>query len=393
MADHSARRLRVVTLIDSLSNAEGGERIAALVAMGLDPTRFESTLCTSRPSEGDPLVAEVGSSGVRFLSLDRRSKASLLAWRPLIDLIRRERIDILHAHKFGSNLWGTMVGRLARVPVIVAHEHAWSYEGQPLRRFLDREVIARGATVFLAVSHEDQRRMVEIERIRPERTLFLPNGIPPLPATAGDVRTELGIGSEAPVVGAVGGLRPQKAFDVLVDSAASLVPSNPQLRVLIAGSGPEEERLRERIAALGLGATVSLLGRRSDVADVLAALDVAVLCSDFEGSPLAVMEYMAAGRPVVATRVGGVPDLVDHGVTGILVPPRDPARLAAAIGSLLADRSTREAMGERGRERQRREFDLGAMVTRVESLYERLFGATDRAGKEGWRTPANQLDG
>ena len=106
---------------------------------------------------------------MRVLGLKRTSAAQVWAWWPLYRLLRRERVDVLHAHKFGSNLWGTVIGRLARVPVIVAHEHTWSFEGQPLRRLGDREVIARGSSAFIAVSREDRRRMIEIERIDPER--------------------------------------------------------------------------------------------------------------------------------------------------------------------------------------------------------------------------------
>lgn len=387
MADARSRPLRVVTLLDSLTNAEGGERIAALVAMGLDRERFRSTLCTSRPSQGDPLIDDVRASGIGFLTLDRTSKTSLLAWRPLVELLRRGRIDVLHTHKFGSNAWGTLLGRTTGVPVIVAHEHTWSYEGQPLRRFLDRELIARGASVLLAVSREDQRRMVEVEGIAASRTRYVPNGVVERTLAGTDVRAELAIPPDAPIVVAVGGLRAQKAFDVLVDGAAMLVGEFPELHCLIAGSGPEEAALRTAIQRLGLERNVRLLGRRSDVADLLAAADVAVLSSDFEGSPLVVMEYMAAGKPVVATRVGGIPDLIEDGREGILVERRDPTGLAAAIRALIVDRERRNDLGQRGRERQQREFGIGVMVDTVEALYEELFATTKRARQEGWSPP------
>jgi glycosyltransferase involved in cell wall biosynthesis len=274
---------------------------------------------------------------------------------------------------FGSNIWGTVLGRLTRVPVIVAHEHTWSYEGRPLRRVLDRELIARGASVFLAVSREDRRRMIEVEGISPDDVRFLPIGIPPLPEPSGrDVRAELGIGVDAPVVGTVCELRPQKALEVLVEAADLLRERVPGLRVLIVGDGPERERLEELVRRRGLDSVVTFPGLRRDVSDLLAAFDLCVCCSDYEGSPLAVMEYMAAGKPVVATRVGGVPDLVEDGVNGLLVGPRDPVALAEAVAELLVDPVRRQEMGERGRQRQRREFDLDATVRRLEDLYEAL---------------------
>jgi glycosyltransferase involved in cell wall biosynthesis len=258
------------------------------------------------------------------------------------------------------------------VPVVVAHEHTWSFEGEPLRRLLDRELIARWSDAFIAVSREDRRRMIEIERIQPKRIRFIPNGITArAPIPGGNLRAELGVGA-GPLIGAVGALRAQKAYDVLIHAAARLREDHPDLHVLIAGHGPEQARLEELISELGLGDVVLLLGRRLDVPELLAELDVAVCASEFEGSPLAVMEYMEAGLPIVATRVGGVPDLIEDGVHGLLVEPGDHRGLAAAIDDLLTDRARASALGAHARERRRREFDLDAMVHAVEALYEEL---------------------
>jgi glycosyltransferase involved in cell wall biosynthesis len=373
------RRLRVVTLIERPAAVGGAERIAAEITMRLDPRRFERTLCATREMEGPTLEAELKQADVRVLSLGRRSSVNLAAWVPFYRLLREERIDIVHTHLFGSNVWGTAIGTIARVPVIVAHEHTWSFEGRPVKRLLDRMVVARGADVFLCVSRADRERMIELERIDPARVRFLPNGIPPLPPPSGqDVRKEIGIPSSAPVIGTICGLRPQKALDVLIEATGILRSDIPNLRVLIAGSGPEEGRLRSLIAERGLEGTVIFLGPRRDVPDVLAALDVAVSCSDFEGSPLAVMEYLAAGTPVVATRVGGVPDIIENGVHGLLVDRRDPRGLATSIAELLRDPARRRRMGASGREHQRREFDMGVMVKRIETLYEELHAASRR---------------
>jgi glycosyltransferase involved in cell wall biosynthesis len=153
-----------------------------------------------------------------------------------------------------------------------------------------------------------------------------------------------------------------------------LLSEFPDLRVLIAGSGPEKDALTDLISDLGIGDRVLLLGYRPDVPDVLAALDVAISSSSFEGSPLAVMEFMESALPIVATRVGGVPDLIDDGVQGLLVDAGDVDGLTAAVRRMLADRDAARAMGERARERRRAEFDVELMVRRFEALYERLRG-------------------
>jgi glycosyltransferase involved in cell wall biosynthesis len=373
--------LRVLQLTDRVGTHGGAERLTMQIAQRLDPARFESYVCATRFSEEErtrptveDAVRQMEESGVTFLGLDRSSKFDLMAWRPLYQLMRRERIDVVHAHKFGANVWGVVMGRLARVPVIVTHEHGWAFEGERLKVFLDRELIARGGTVHVAVSRADEERMTSIEKIKPEDTVFVPNGISPLPAPSGkDVRAELGIAPDTPLAGTMGFLRYPKAIDNLVRAADPLRRLVPGVKVLIAGDGPDRPMVEAIIDELGLHDTVILLGLRSDVPDLLAALDVAVCPSDSEGSPLSIMEYMDAGLPVVSTHVGGVPDLIDEGVHGLLVPRRDPEALARAMAELLNDRERSAEMGRRGRERRAREFDIDVMVGNIESLYLDLY--------------------
>jgi glycosyltransferase involved in cell wall biosynthesis len=379
------RRLHVVTLVDRAFWG-GAERLALEIATRLDQRRFESTLCVSRwPSDDD---ADEGveaatrlarSAGIDLLKLRRRrGRLDALGWRPLLALLREGHVDVLHAHMFGSNVWGTLLGRASRVPVVIAHEHGWSFEGNRMRRLLDRHLIARGADAFIAVSRENRRLMIATEKLRPEDVVLIPSGVPDRRPSHGDLRDELGIAPGDPVVASVCVLRAEKALDVLVGAAELLRADLPRLRVLIAGDGPERAALQSSIARHSLQATVTLLGMRSDVPDVLAAADVAVCCSDWEGSPLAVMEYMAARKAIVATRVGGVPDLIDDGVHGILVPPRAPAALAEAVARLLDDRQLAAQMGAHARERQQREFDMDVMVRRLERLYQELCAASRR---------------
>jgi len=375
------RKLRVLTLVDKPTVTGGAERLAAVVAMKLDPARFESVLCASRKTDEPLLDRELDEAGIGVLALGRRSTLDLLAWRPLVSLLR-DGVDVVHAHMFGSNVWGTVLGRLSGVPVVVAHEHTWSFQGRPLRRFLDRELVARWADVFVAVSAEDRRKMIEVEGVDPAKIRLIPNGIPsPANGAVADVRAELGIEPGAPVLGVVCELRAQKALEVLFEAAALLLPEFPSLKVLVAGDGPERARLEEAALRLGVADTVLFLGIRRDVPAVLAAVDVAVLSSDYEGSPLSVMEYMAAAKPVVSTRVGGVPELLAEDVHGLLVQPRDPEALAEAVARLLRDPALAKRLGAEGRQRQQREFSLEAMVHRIEDLYEELWLASGRRGE------------
>jgi glycosyltransferase involved in cell wall biosynthesis len=377
------RKLRVVTLIDQLGLTGGAERVATEVVQRLDPDRFERTLCVSRwkpHEEEDPLIAPrvkaLRDADVRIVGITRTSRIGVWAWSPLVKLLRDERVDILHSHQFGSNLWASILGRIAATPVVIAHEHNWSFEGEPLRQLLDRHVIATRAAAFLAVSRQTRQAMIDLEGIDPDRVRFIPLGIATPPARpGGDVRAELGISEGAPVIGTACTLRPEKALDVLIRAAAALREDLPDLRVLIAGDGPDRARVEALIAEFGLGEVVTLLGGRGDIPDFLRALDVAVCSSDWEGSPLSVMEYMEAELPVVATRVGGIPDMIESGVEGVLVDPGDPAAIAGAVASLLGDPGRAAEMGRNGRRRRREEFDLDVTARLIGELYEELYAA------------------
>jgi glycosyltransferase involved in cell wall biosynthesis len=377
------RRLRVVTLVREIGPAGGGgaERVARDLLVELDPKRFERILFVSRPPRdqtGEQVVAGLRRRGVDVRFLRRRFKYDPLAWWPLLRALRRERIDVLHTHAFGQNAWGSLLGRLAGVPVVIAHEHNRDFNGRVLHPVIDRELIARCAGAMIVVSGEARRRMIQVERVPPERLVLLPNGVQALPRGDGRaLREDLGIGSDDPVVGTVCIIRSEKALDVLVRATALLARGFPRLSVVIAGTGPDRGRVEAVTQQLGLSDRVHFAGARTDVPDVLAAIDVAVICSDYEGSPRSVLEFMDAGKPIVATKVGGIPEAIEDGVHGILVPPRDEAALAAAIGGVLGDPNGGSEMGARARDRCRREFSLGRTVESLQQLYEELHSLRD----------------
>jgi glycosyltransferase involved in cell wall biosynthesis len=384
------RRLRVLTLLDTLRPG-GAERLAVTVAARLDRSRFEPMVCVSRSEPWSPLKQILEEANVPVVTLNRPHRGSVWSWAPLVGTVRRRRIDVLHAHMFGSNFWGTLVGRLAAVPVVIAHEHGSPLASGRLRQALDREIIARGADIVVAVSETERQRIVELEGIPREKVRLIQNGIPPLAAPDHDLRGELDIPESAPVIGTLTVLRPEKGLDFLIEATALLRADFPELRVLVAGTGSEEQRLARLIAERGLERTVLLLGFRPSVADVLAALDVAVHASVREGSPLAVLESMAAGKAIVATRVGGVPAQVRDGEHALLVPPHDAVNLASAVGRLLRDERLRARLGEKARRRQREQFDIRATVTALEELYEQLFAVSARGRREARVPPTSTI--
>jgi glycosyltransferase involved in cell wall biosynthesis len=365
------KRLTVLTVIDGLMTA-GAEAVATRIALGLDSSRFESIICSTRPSAPHH-VAAARSRGVEVLELNRRSRLDVWRWRPLAQLLRSGRIDIVHTHKFGSNLWGALLVPRRPLPVLLAHEHSWSYEGT-LRRIMDRELIASRARAIVAVSPRDRMRMIELERIPAEKVIFIPNGIPDWPAGDGArARRELGIAASEQVVGTVCGLRPEKELGTAVRALGALAQQRPDVRFLVVGDGPERGHLGRLAEELGVRTLFTGHRPNGEVPDLVAAMDVVVLPSRFEGMPLAMLEWMAAGKAIVASRVGGIPSIVEHGQEALLVPPRDHLAFAHEIGRLLDDPSERARLGKAARRRQQAEFRFEQALDRLEAVYERLY--------------------
>jgi glycosyltransferase involved in cell wall biosynthesis len=366
-----ASRLRVLYLIGFLAADGGAERFALGLATHLPRDRFEPWVCVPRGAE-PAAAAMLREAGIPLLDLGRRAKWDVHRLAALPRLLRGRRFDVLHAHMFGSNLWGTLAGRACGVPVRIAHEHTWSYEGDPVRAFLDGRVIGPLASRFVAVSQADAERMVRIEHVSPAKVIVMPTAYVPRPPSAGaDLRAELHLAPGTPLYGTAAVMRPQKALEVLIEAHAHVVAALPAAHLIIAGDGECREAVERRIEQLGLSASVHLLGRRTDVDAIVAAFDVAAMSSDFEGTPLFALECLANRTPLVATAVGGLPDLLHHGTTGMLVPPRDPAALGQAILDLLREPGRRQAIASAAQGRLD-EYRLEAIAGRFGDLYEQL---------------------
>ena len=369
--ERGSRPLRVLTVVDRAVDCGGAERFAVGLAQHLPRERFEPWLCTTRAGE-DGFAREIADSGIPHVMLDRRSKWDVHRLAGLATLLRRERFDILHAHKFGSNLWCSMIGRACGVPVVLAHEHTWSYSGDPLRMWLDGHLIGRLATRFIAVSPRDAERMITLEHVPAEKVLFIPTAyIPRRDAVISDIRAEFGLQRDTPVIAIAAVLRRQKAISVLLEAHARILRMGLDAHLMIAGDGECLDTLQARVRELGSTEHVHFLGRRDDVEAIVAAADVAALSSDYEGLPLFVFECMANGTPLVATDVGGLGAVVQDGVNGLLVPPRDPQALAEALAAVLRSPSLRAELARAAR-LTAADYTIEAIAERFAELYESL---------------------
>jgi glycosyltransferase involved in cell wall biosynthesis len=368
---YEQQRITVVSLIDHLVPYGGAEVLVAQIALMLDRERFEPVVCATRTAD-ERVCAELEARGVKLLRLQRTNRGRVDQWWPLIRYLRETEVVVLHAHKFGSNAWAAAIRRFTDIRVVIAHEHVGSLSGGRFRRCVDRYFISPSVDRILTASAETREQMVRIERIPPDHIQVFTHGTVP-PGGPGEVdRAALGLLPGDFVVGTVAVLRPEKAVDVLFRGVHLLRDELPNLRVVVVGDGPQRHALEAMVDALGLRRTVTFLGFRRDVEKLLPSMDVCVNSSHFEGSPLAVMEFMGSGRPIVATSVGGVPELLEDGACGLLVPPSDPPALAAAIRRLEQDPELRTTLAARALARHRASFDIRANIKGLERLYEQL---------------------
>jgi glycosyltransferase involved in cell wall biosynthesis len=379
---HEGQRITVVSLIDHLVPYGGAEVLVAQIAQRLDRERFEPVVCATRTAD-ERLCAELEASGVKLLLLRRTSRGRLDQWWPLIRYLRSTELAILHAHKFGSNAWAAAIRGVTDVRAVIAHEHVWSFSGGRVRRCIDRYFISPSVDLVLTVSAETREQMVRVERIPRDRIHVFTHGTIPPDGHAGVDRKTLGLSPGDFVVGTVAVLRPQKAISDLLRAARLLRDDIPNLRFLVVGDGPQRNALEALVDELGLRGAVIFLGFRRDVERLLPSMDVCVNSSHFEGSPLAIMEFMGSGRPIVATSVGGVPALLD-GHCGLLVPPGDPHALAAAIQKLEQNPELRATLAANALAKHHACFDIRTNIKALERLYEELaFSSTGLSSPRG----------
>ena len=298
-----------------------------------------------------------------------------------LQIIRRERIQVLHLQGFGSTFFGRIAARLLGLPVIV-HVHAdHRFEPKhypPFVQAMDHALAGHTNHVLAiseAVAHfaiEQQgfnRNQVEVMHNPVDLHRFRPADLDDRAAG----RNALGLASDAPVVICVARFDPVKGVDLLIEAWPDVVAAIPRAALLLLGDGPSRESLEQRARSLGLSASVRFLGYRSDVESILHVADLSVVPSRSEGLSLAAIESMASGVPVVAARVGGLPEVVRDGETGLLVEPENPPALAAAMSRLLGNAALRTRLAAAGR-RCSLAYDLDTYCARLENLYRRLAG-------------------
>jgi len=378
--------VRVLRLFSRL-NIGGPSLHVILLSEGLVARGYETRLVVGEesPREGNflDLAAAKGDRVEKLAALGREIRpASDLAvlWR-LMRLMRSFRPQIVHTHTAKAGFVGRVAARLAGVPVVVHTFHGHVLHGYfgptktALFRFLERGA-GRMSDALVAVSDGVKRDLVAHGVAPAERIRVIPLGLElvPLaePLPRGALRRAAGFADAAPLVGLVGRLVPIKDVPTFLGAAARIGERRPDVRFAIVGDGEERGRIELERERLGLTNTVALPGWKRDMRDVYGDLGVVVNCSLNEGTPVALIEALAAGRPVVATRVGGTPDLLAGGAHGLLVPPRDPDALAAAILDVLDRPDAARQRTQAGQRHVLASHSVERLVADIDALYREL---------------------
>lgn len=378
------RRVRVLRVITRL-NVGGPALHAALLSARLDPERFETILVAGKEGRDEGSMLELGRLGQgvalrRVPSLGREISGldDLRALAAVTQIAREFRPDIVHTHLAKAGTLGRLAARACGVRTVVH-----TYHGTVFRNYFGRirtrafigieKALARLTTRLVAITPSQRRELLELGIGDAEKVVEIPLGLELRQFTADmdrqQARALLGIRDAEPLVSIVARLVPVKNISLFLRAVALV---REPFVALIVGDGEERRRLEAESASLGLSRRVRFLGWQGDVAAVYAASDVVALTSLNEGSPVSLLEAMAAGRAVVSTAVGGVPDVVVDDVTGLLVPSGDAAELAAAIGALLRDPQRRERLGAAARNAVYPHYDVSRLLEDITRLYASL---------------------
>ncbi len=367
--------MRICLLLPKLQIG-GAEAQALYLLKKLDRALFAVSLCClnlgdpEMEKEAEMCVDSIFCVGFRWRNLPA-------AFIRLVRYLRRGRFDILHSHLALADSMGRLAGWFAGVPVLITTEHgkhlwkSWPY-------LIFERMLAGITDRRICVSRDIMDIRARREGTPPSKLEYIPNAVDPSVFRGAQrgraaVMAEFGWGTADPLVISVGRLVAAKNYTLFVEAAALLRARFPHVRCLLVGDGDCRERIAERIDLLDVGESVKIAGSRHDIPDLLAAADVFVLTSIREGLPVSLLEAMAAGKAVVGTSVGGIPDAIKDQESGLLVPPEDPEAFAGAVGRLLGDTDLRRRLGRAAAEEVESRFSIDHTAKRIGEIYMELY--------------------
>jgi glycosyltransferase involved in cell wall biosynthesis len=377
--DRSWAGRRIALFVNSVEMG-GVEEHVRQIAEGFIARGADVLLICPESTDISPLARAAAAAGAKpirlTLSWNTVGRAAVGRFSELVRLLRSERVDVLHVHLTGytGGRWALLAGMLARTNAVICTLQIAPDKPVTWSVRLDRRLINAIVDRFIAVSEVTRGRLIRFLGQSAEKTVVIPNAVE-LPRyvrkplqTREQLLSSIGVPPDATIVGCVARLSPQKGIAHLIEATPAILRELPDAHVVLVGEGPLRAELTARVANLGLAGRIHFAGNQKDVPAWLAAMDVFVLPSLFEGLPLSILEAMAAGLPVIATAVDGTPEAVDDGVTGRLIPPEDPAAIAAAVVDVLKTPGLAARYGAAGRARAQL-FSESALIDRLAAVY------------------------
>jgi len=370
------KRINILFLITSLSIGGTETHIYNLVS-SLNMERFNPVVCC---------LYNLGLIGAKLLNNEKsikvyhnimKNKWDIFgAWK-LIHILKDENIHILYIVNSPLTMfWGIICAKFAKVNACLTRITVSKPISHTKRRWIANNIMLSFIDVIIAQAHSHKDYLISHDGFKPDKIEVVYNGVNlerfMSPPKSGNLKQIIGIPEEVPVIGIVGRLSPEKGLIVFLDAARKILNDFPYVHFIIAGDGPERKKLEDISCKLEIQPNVHFLGARTDIPQILSLFDVGIMASNIENFSNAILEYMAAAKPVVATNVGGTAEQVIDGETGFLISNGDSNALADAILALLKDKSLAKKMGEKGREKIKEKFTIQEMVSRYEDLFIRL---------------------
>lgn len=349
----------------------GAQKVVLSLAGNLNKDEFHTIIASLY--EGD-LIEEARRLDIDVTVLRPKGIFDIRTLYFLVKFLKKKKIDVIHSHGFDANYYGAIAARIANTPVSVITEHG-RYWLEYKRRIFMTKLAAYLSNAVVAVSEDLRESLLRELRIKPSKVITLYNGIDCDKFTlkaSGALKASLNIDPDELVVGNVANLRPVKGQVYLLSAAALVIKKFGKIKFVFAGEGESRAELESEAGRLGISSKVIFLGQRHDIAEILSMIDIFVISSLSEEISLAILEAMAAGKAVIATDVGGNPEIISNEINGLLVAPKDETALSEAILRLLSDRELAGRLGKNAHIYVNEKFSLKNMVDTSERLYKRL---------------------
>lgn len=372
--DNPKERINVLYIIWSLGLG-GAERVVINLAKGLDKSKFKTTICCL--NDKGAFAHELEEIGIEVIALNKKSGIDVSIIGKIIKVIKDKEISIVHAHLWGANFWGRIAAWLVGVPVVIITEHNEDTWKNKLH-FICDYWLSFCTDKIVTVSKSVEQFYINNAKLAPKKMKVIYNGIDTnLPDNhsylkESNIRSEFNISVDEVVLAVIGRLVPQKGHRYFFLALKELL-STHKMKGLVVGSGPLEKELKEFASRLGLNGHVIFTGLRQDIHSFLRVIDILVMPSTREGLPMVALEAMANDVPVIATDVGGNPELITDQQTGLLIKPEDYLALKDSINRIITDQNLSLRIVNNAKELVRNEFDITVMVNKTQQLYSKLY--------------------